>query len=95
MSLINPVYREQILDGIRADGVEVHEVVLTLPEEQLRVRIDADQLDVAARQWRHDHVARALTTFADVTGAHLVDASQPPDQVADAVAMSIRSAPSH
>lgn len=42
MSLINPVYREQILDGIRADGVEVHEVVLTLPEEQLRVRIDAD-----------------------------------------------------
>ncbi|MEV4711836.1 AAA family ATPase [Micromonospora sp. NPDC049374] len=94
MSLINPAYREQILDGIRADGVEVREVVLTLPEEQLRARIDADQIDVAARQWRHDHVARALTSFAAVTGAHVVDASQPPEQVADAIAMSIRPVPS-
>lgn len=94
MSLINPAYREEILDGIRAAGVEVREVVLTLPEEQLRARIDADQMDVAARQWRHDHVARALTSFAAVTGAHVVDASQPPEQVADAIAMSIRPVPS-
>ncbi|WBB52983.1 hypothetical protein [Verrucosispora sp. WMMD573] len=60
----------------------------------MRARIDADQVDVAARRWRHDHVARALTTFAAVTGAHLVDASQPPEQVAEAITMSVRSVPS-
>ncbi|MFE2612738.1 hypothetical protein ACFXA2_03885, partial [Micromonospora chalcea] len=75
----------------RAAGVDVREVVLTLPEDRLRERIDADQVEAGARGWRHDHVARALATFASVTDARLIDASAPPEQVADAVAAHVRA----
>jgi hypothetical protein len=90
MSLINAAYRTEILDGIRAAGVDLCEVVLTLPEQQLRTRIDADQVETKACQWRQDHVTQALTTFASLADAHFVDASQTPDEVADAVAAYIR-----
>ncbi|MFG1938178.1 AAA family ATPase [Micromonospora tulbaghiae] len=86
MSLLDPAHRAEILGGIRAAGVDVREVVLTLPEDRLRARIDADQVEVGARAWRHDHVVRALATFASVTDARRIDASAPPEQVADAVA---------
>ena len=85
MSLINAAYRTEIFDGLRAAGVEVREYVLTLPEKQLRARIDADQLDTQARQWRQDHVAQALTTFAALTDAHVIDGTQPPEHVTDAI----------
>ena len=85
MSLINAGYRAEIFGGIRAAGVDLREVVLTLPEQQLRARIDADQVEAKARRWRHDHVTQALTTFAALTDANLVDASQDPEQVAEAV----------
>lgn len=90
MSLINAAYRTEILTGIRNAGVDVREFILTLTEEQLRARIDADQVDVRARQWRHDHVAQALTTFASLADARFIDASQTPEQVAEAVASQVR-----
>ena len=93
MSLINTTYRTEILDGIRNAGVELREVILTLPEEQLRNRIDEDQIDTKARRWRQDHVTQALKTFASLTDAHFVDASQPPEQVADAVASHVPRLP--
>jgi hypothetical protein len=89
-SLINAAYRAEIFDGIRAAGVELREVVLALPEPQLRNRIDEDRFDMEARRWRQDHVSQALTTFAALTDAHFVDASQPPELVADAVAAHVR-----
>lgn len=85
MSLINAGYRAEIFDGIRGGGVDLREVILTVPRQQLRARIDADQVETAARQWRHDHVAQAMTTFAALTDAHFIDASPVPAQVAEAV----------
>lgn len=85
MSLINAAYRVEILGGIRDAGVEVREFVLAVPEDRLRARIDADQVEVKARRWRQEHVSQALTTFATLTDATFIDASQPPEQVAEAV----------
>jgi hypothetical protein len=90
MSLIDAGYRTEILDGIRRSGVQVREFVLTLGADELRARIDADQVGVTARQWRRDHVRQALTTFASLTDAQFVDASRPPEQVAEAVASWLR-----
>ncbi|MBO3742624.1 AAA family ATPase [Actinoplanes flavus] len=85
MSLLNASYRAEILDGIRDRGIEVHEFILTVPEDRLRARIDADEVDVKARRWRQDHVGQALITFATLTGATFIDGTPPADQVADAV----------
>ena len=90
MSLINTAYRVEILGGIRDRGVEVREFVLALPEEQLRARIDADQVEATARQWRHAHISQALATFVSLTDATLVDASKEPEQVAEAVMSQLR-----
>jgi vacuolar-type H+-ATPase catalytic subunit A/Vma1 len=90
MSLINAAYRTEILDGIRGAGVEVREFILTLTEHQLQARIDADQVDMKARGWRQDHVGQAMTTFASLTDATFIDASQTPEQVAEAVASRAR-----
>jgi predicted kinase len=84
MSLINGAYRAEILGGIRAAGVDLLEVVLVLPEAQLRARIDADQVEINARQWRQDHVAQALATFGSLTGACFIDASQAPESIVEA-----------
>lgn len=85
MSLINEAYRAEILGGIRGAGVEVREFVLDVPEDRLRVRIDADQVDFEARRWRQDHVSQAVTMFASLTDAAFVDGSRPPEQVAEDV----------
>lgn len=90
MSLINAAYRAEILGGIRGAGIDVREFVLSLPEEVLRTRIDADRVEAQARQWRLDHVSQALATFAALTDARFVDACPPPEQVADAVASQVR-----
>lgn len=93
MSLVNPAYRTEIFAGIRAAGVDLREVILTVAEQQLRERIDEDQVDAKARRWRQNHVTQALTTFAALTDAHFVDASRPPEQVADAVLAHVARRP--
>jgi hypothetical protein len=93
MSLINADYRTEIFDGIRTAGVELREVVLTVPEKELRSRIDDDQVEAKARRWRQDHVTPALTTFASLTDVYLIDASQPPEKVAEAVATQVQREP--
>lgn len=85
MSLIDVARRAEILGGLRGAGVEVREFVLAVPEDRLRARIDADQADPAARQWRHDHVSQALTTFATLSDATVVDGTLPAEQVTEAV----------
>jgi vacuolar-type H+-ATPase catalytic subunit A/Vma1 len=93
MSLINADYRAEIFDGIRAAGVDLREVILRVPEQQLRTRIDEDQVEAKARGWRQDHVVQALTTFAALTDAHFIDASRPLDEVAEAVASQVQQRP--
>lgn len=93
MSLINVDYRAEIFTGIRAAGVELREVILTVSEKELRIRIDEDAVDTKARRWRQDHVTQALNTFASLTDAHFIDASQPPDEVAEAVAAHMQRKP--
>lgn len=90
MSLINPGYRSEILGGIRGAGVDVREVILAVPEERLRERIDADERDTNARNWRQEHVTQAVTTFAGLTDACFVDGTRTPDEVADAVVAAVR-----
>jgi hypothetical protein len=90
MILINAAYRAEILGGLRRTGAEVREFVLAVPEDRLRARIDADEVDVKARQWRQDHVGRALATFAALTDATFVDGTQPAEQVAEAVLEQLR-----
>jgi hypothetical protein len=89
MSLINPDYRREILGGIRDAGADVREVILAVPEERLRERIDADEQDTDAREWRQRHVTRALTTFAGLADACFVDGTRTPDEVADAVVAAV------
>lgn len=90
MSLINAAYRAEILGGLRGAGVDVREFVLAVPEDRLRARIDADEVDVKARRWRHDHVSQALATFAALTDATFVDGSPPAEQVAEVVLEQVR-----
>ena len=90
MSLINASYRAEILGGLRGRGVEVREFILTVPEDRLRARIDADRVEAQARQWRHDHVSQASATFAALTDATFIDGSRPAEQVAEAVLELLR-----
>jgi hypothetical protein len=90
MSLIHAGYRAEILGGLRRAGVEVREFVLQVPEDRLRARIDADEADMRARQWRHDHVGQALVTFAALTDATFVDGTPPAEQVARTVLELLR-----
>jgi hypothetical protein len=64
MTLLDPGYRAEILDGLRLKGIPVRQVVLTVPEDTLRKRIDADTELADAREWRHDHVSRALVELS-------------------------------
>jgi hypothetical protein len=85
MSLIRADYRAEVLGGLHALGVDVREFVLEVPEATSRARIDADRVDTAARQWRQDRAAQALATFEGLTDAVVVDATRPPEQVADQI----------
>ena len=62
--------RTEIFDGIRAAGVELREVILRVPEQQLRNRIDEDQVDTKARRWRQAHIGHAHRTRGVPERAH-------------------------
>jgi hypothetical protein len=85
MTLVHPAYRAEIHSGLRRLGHVLHHAVLVVPEPVLRRRIDDDELDRPAREWRQDHVASAL---AELTGLSArepdtveVDASRTPEEV--------------
>ena len=72
--------------GLRRLGHVVHHAILVLPEPVLRERIDNDQIDTGAREWRQDHAASAV---AELPGpaitepdTYAFDATQPPQRVA-------------
>jgi hypothetical protein len=86
MTLVNRAYRAEIHDGLRHLGHIVHHAVLVLPEPVLRERIDNDQVDAGARQWRQDHAASAVAELPGLgttePDTHAIDATQPPERVA-------------
>ncbi|MFI7429230.1 AAA family ATPase [Micromonospora sp. NPDC049836] len=64
MTLLRADYRSEILGGLRRRGTPVRQVVLRVPEPVLRARIDGDDREAGARDWRHRHVARALAELS-------------------------------
>ena len=86
MTLVNRAYRTEIHDGLRHLGHIVHHAVLVVPEPVLRERIDNDQVDTGARQWRRDHVVSAVAELPGLAttepDTHAIDATQPPELVA-------------
>jgi predicted kinase len=59
MTLLRPEYRVEILGGLRRARLRVVQVVLTVPEPELRARIEADAIDPTAAPWRLAHVEAA------------------------------------
>jgi predicted kinase len=82
MSLIRADYRAEILGGLRAAGADVREVILDVPEKELKARIEAHD---EARDWRRAHVDQALATFAALKDGVFVDGTRAPAEVADEI----------
>ena len=87
-TVLEEAYWDELVHGISARGHEVLHVVLEAEEPVVRARIEADRVEIDARQWRLDHVAeygdaRAwLARRADL----MVDTTRlTPPQVADQV----------
>jgi predicted kinase len=64
MSLLDAAHRAEILGGLRRRGADVRQVVLEVPADVLRDRIDADRREGAARTWRHAQLDRAVAELA-------------------------------
>ena len=86
MTLVHSAYRKEIHGGLRALGHTLHHAILWVPEPVLRQRIDDDENDRPARQWRQDHVAGAIAELPGLSTVELdtreFDATRPPDEVA-------------
>jgi len=85
MTLVNRGYRAEIHGGLRRLGHTLHHAVLVVPEPVLRDRIDNDENDRPAREWRQDHVASAMAELPGLAGSepdtYEIDATRAPDEV--------------
>jgi hypothetical protein len=86
MTLVHPGYREELHGGLRALGHTLYHAVLVVPEPVLRRRIDDDEDDKPARQWRQDHVDSSIAGLSGLStvepGTREFDAVRPPAEVA-------------
>jgi shikimate kinase len=57
-TVLNESYATEIFQGLRAAGLVVHHFLLHVEQKELIGRIEGDEADRAAREWRLDHVAR-------------------------------------
>lgn len=55
-TVLNSAYWDELRAGMGAQGLSVTHVVLDVEEQVLRNRIDGDENDKSAAQWRHEHV---------------------------------------
>jgi len=81
-------YWDELEAGLSARGHEVLHVLLEAEENVLRGRIEADQVEVAAKPWRLDHLSRyACARHWIVRRADLVvDTTHlTPEQIADRI----------
>ncbi|MEC3978886.1 AAA family ATPase [Amycolatopsis sp. H20-H5] len=81
-------YAREIFQGFDSEGIPVQHFVLHAPADELVTRIEGDQIDAMARDWRLKHIARyqeALPWLRDA--ATIIDTSGlPPQKVAQDVA---------
>ena len=77
------IVRRDVLDEVigRLDGVRL--VALVAPRDVIAARADADRLDPGAKQWRLDNLDRCVTAFADPSFGEHVDATRPPEAIAE------------
>jgi hypothetical protein len=94
MTLVNPVYREEIFGLISKAGDRVLHVFLDAPPGELRRRIDAQvrhedntEADASARAFRHRNVERCVAARAYLPADTLILRSDrhTPAQLADFV----------
>ncbi|WP_020658598.1 AAA family ATPase [Amycolatopsis benzoatilytica] len=72
-------YAHEIFRAFAAERVPVRHFVLHAAPEELVARIEGDQVETAARQWRLDHVARYLEALPWLREeATLIDTSRQP-----------------
>lgn len=81
-------YWHEILSGLRALGHEVLHVVLEADDTAIRRRIDADEVEARARDWRIRHLdvyARSRAWMVAAADLVLDTTSLTPEQAADQV----------
>jgi 8-oxo-dGTP pyrophosphatase MutT (NUDIX family)/predicted kinase len=93
MTLLRQDYRDEIFGAVAARRVPVHHVLLHADETILRKRIEADETESAARQWRLDHLTdyRRARSWLDQDAALVDTAELTPRQVAERIAEIVRS----
>ncbi|WP_425956533.1 AAA family ATPase [Xylanimonas sp. McL0601] len=86
MTVLNPAYYEQIVGGLRAQGIDVHHFCLTAPPQEIARRLATRQ--VPGQEGRSDFMDWALTRLERYTPAMsdprfetFLDATLPPDEL--------------
>lgn len=95
LSVLRPDYLDELLDGVRASGHQVHHVMLDASQEVLRDRIADDDPHPEVTRWRSDHVEVFYDVRAELAerGATVDTVNQSPEQVARTVAAVLSLAP--
>ena len=102
MTLVNPVYREEIFGQISRARERVLHVFLDVPAEELRRRIDAQVLDeddagadASARAFRHRNAERCSAARAELPPSTLIlrGDQHTPAELADLVVRDLREPP--
>lgn len=81
-------YWTELHAGMTASGLDVFHVVLDCDEATLRQRIETDEVEVGARQWRLDHLDRyrAASRWMNAAADLVLDTTQmSPSDTATAV----------
>ncbi|HZM76376.1 MAG TPA: AAA family ATPase [Candidatus Limnocylindrales bacterium] len=60
MSVLDSAYRAEIHGGLRERGYQLHQVILTVPAQTLRERIDGQVELRSAATWRKERIDRAV-----------------------------------
>jgi len=93
-SVLNQGYWEELRSNMAQAGESVFHVVLDCGEAELRRRIDADDVEVDARDWRAEHVAPFLGERAWMANSAdlVVDTSSiSPETAAAAILEAVRA----
>jgi len=88
-TVLSQAYWAELTSGFREQKLDVFHVLLEADPEALAQRIEADEADRAARQWRLDHISGYLAARNWLTAAAdlVVDSTtRTPGQVAQLIA---------
>ncbi len=68
MTLLHPGHADEVLGGLAARGHDVRHVTLHASPDELRRRIEGDDTDPGARQWRLDQAERYVAVGHRLAG---------------------------